>query len=109
MTTGSAIDQVKSWAAPVLLVAVIGMGTMIWNRSESRDDANDVVVSAIAKDLAAVAQSVAVMQQNQADNTESRIEFQGAMTNSVDKLNDAILKLSESVAAQGALQGRQPN
>lgn len=107
MTQQSVIDQVKSWASPVLLAAVIAMAGYIWLRSEDRDNRNDAVVARVAEQLSGVASSVAVMQETQRNSAESRLEFQGSMTTAVNKLDDAVMGLSESVAALTAIQQRQ--
>lgn len=93
----NATDQLKVWATPVLLIAVLGLSGFIWTELQGRIKALEQ--SSIGNDAA-----LAVISANQQNSLTDRTDFQNATTARLDKMADVLSTVGQSLAALTALQ-----
>lgn len=93
----SALEQVKAWSAPVLVVALLGLALYVWQSQQARIAELEVQANATSNALATITA-------NQGSSLADRAAFQQATSTRLDKMQDTLASVGESLAALTALQ-----
>lgn len=93
----NALEQLKSWSAPILMGVIAGMGLFIWDGLQDRTRALELEVAGYRTTLATITE-------NQRNSAESRIDFQDSTTIRLNRMEDVLVNLSNNVSALTAVQ-----
>jgi len=93
----AAIDQIKTWAAPLLMTALVGTCLYIFNEQRHRITALELQVASSNSTIATIAES-------QRNSAADRADFQSATTARLDRMQDVLTKIGENLAALTAIQ-----
>ncbi len=96
----SALDQFKSWSAPILMSVIAGLVLFIWNGLEKR-------TAALEFENASYRSTLAAITENQKNAAESRTEFQNATTTRLNRMEDVLVTLSNNISALTAIQAER--
>lgn len=92
-------DTVKAWSAPALLTVVLVLCGMLWTQQQARIDALEKQVQVSSATIT----GISVQQQT---NTDDRKVFQDAVNVRLDKMQDVLTNVGQSLARLTALQER---
>ncbi len=95
------IDTIKAFTAPALLAVVLALSAMLWTDSQAR-------IAALESQLQTAQGALGIITENQKNSAESRVEFQEATTRRLDRMEDVLGAVSQSLTRLAALQEAQP-
>lgn len=96
----NALEQIKSWSAPILMSVIAGLVLFIWNGLEKRTAALEV-------ENASYRSALATITENQRNSAENRTEFQNATTTRLNRMEDVLVTLSNNISALTAIQAER--
>lgn len=91
------VDQIKAWATPALLLAVLALSGFIWTEQQGR-------IKTLEETASTDSSALAVIAANQATSLADRTDFQIATTSRLSKIDDTLTAVGQSLAALTALQ-----
>lgn len=93
-------DRLRAWAVPILVTAILGLGSFVFGEQQSRISSLEVQSSASTNALATITA-------NQSNSLADRQQFQSDTTSKIDKMSDVLSAMGQSLAALTAIQQRQ--
>lgn len=93
-------ERIKAWSAPVLMTAILILASAFWKMQQDRIGVLEVETSAQSNTLATITE-------NQRINTQDRADFQAATGVRLDRMQNTLQSVGESLAALTAIQKAQ--
>ncbi len=94
------VEIVKAWTAPSLLAVILVLAGMIWSGQETK-------IATLEQQVSAATLSLSTITANQQNSAQSREEFQIQTTRRLDRMEDVLTTVGNSLTRLTALQERE--